>query len=138
MFREIFNNIFSTTSNRGRLEYFWVTLGLNAAVALFVTFGLAAQLPFVSYALLFVALVAQIGVWFVASQRVRDIGWNVPLFLAAGMLVSGLASSWVVTENSALLAVGGPWSIVLAGMVLALTLVPGDAYREYKAARVSA
>jgi len=138
MLREVFSNIFSTTSTRGRLDYFWVTLGLNAAVALFVTFGMATPFPFFAYALLFAAFLAQIGVWFVASQRVRDIGWNVPLVLGAALVVSTLASTWTVTENSAFVAVGGPWALVLAGLLLALTLVPGETYRQYKAAKVEA
>ncbi len=42
MLREILNNLFSTTSSRGRLEYAIVTAGLSAAVFLFGAFGFAA------------------------------------------------------------------------------------------------
>ena len=139
MLREVFKNLFSTTNTRGRLEYTGVVVGLIAAATLFTTFGLAAYpATFVSYPLFFLALIPQVALWFVVAQRVRDIGWNVPVFLVALFVTSALASYGGVSQDGAFVIVSGPWAAVYAGLLILLAVVPGQAYRNSKVAPASA
>ncbi len=132
MIRELFSNLFSTKSTRGRMEYFLVTFSLIAGASLLMTVGIGINIPVLSYPMFFVALLAQVAIWFVVAQRVRDIGWNVPLVLTALLMVSGLSSISGVSENSAFVAVGGPWAIMMTGLLLTVALVPGKNYRAAK------
>ena len=135
MLREILNNLFSTTSSRGRLEYAVVTAGLSAAVFLFGAFGFAAYpVKAVAFPLFFAATAPLAALWFVAAQRVRDIGWNVPLVLVGLLAAFGLSSFGGLTQDGAVFVIGGPWAAVSAGLTALLTFVPGQHARQSKAA----
>ena len=138
MLKKIFNNVFSRTSTRGRLEYLGVTVALSAAAFLFASLGFAATTPAISYLLLLAALVPMIGYWFVVAQRVRDIGWNVPLFVIAMMITNGLTSFAGATENGVFVAFGGPLAIVSIAFWLVLAIMPGKAQKTQVAAPAAA
>lgn len=126
MIRNFFKTLFSRTATRGRLEYLGAMVALVAGATLFVSLGFAASSPFIAYPAFLAAMVLHTGLWFVVAQRVRDIGWSVPLMLVAIFAAGSLSSFAAATEGGAVLVVGGPWAMVYTTLLLLLAIVPGS------------
>ena len=125
MIREFFQTLFSRTATRGRLEYLGAMAALVAGASLLVTLGFAASSPYVAYPLFLAAMVLNTGLWFAAAQRVRDIGWSLPLVLFTIFAAGSLSSFAAATEDGAALVIGGPWAMVYTTLLLLLAIVPG-------------
>lgn len=138
MIRNFFKNLFSTTATRGRLEYLGAMVALMAVAAVFASFALAATTPFVTYASLLIAIILQTGLWFVVAQRVRDIGWSVPLVMIALIVSSALSTIAGVGEDGAVVVVGGPWALVNMAILFLIALVPGKSHPVVEPQKVNA
>ena len=133
MIREFFKSLFSTTATRGRLEYLGAMVALVAGTALLSFLALSATSPFVAYPAIIAAMVLNAGVFFVVAQRVRDIGWNVWLYLGALFMTSALSTYVGISENGAVVAQGGPFALVYVALLLLLVIVPGKAQPDIEA-----
>ncbi len=134
MIREFFKNLFSTTAKRGRLEYLGAMTALIAGTTLLSMLAISTATPIVAYLAIIGAMILNAGLFFVVAQRVRDIGWNVWLYLGALLMTSVLSTYVGASENSAVIAQGGPFALVYAALLLLLTVVPGKSQPETETA----
>ena len=138
MIRNVFKNLFSTTATRGRLEYLGAMAALIAGTVLLSLLALSATSPFVAYPAFLAAMVLNAGVFFVVAQRVRDIGWNVWVYLGALLVTSALSTYVGASETAAVVAQGGPFAYVYAALLMLLTVVPGKSQPATEAEAVTA